>query len=100
MNDADWTQMNFDPELSVNVHALISLMHGEVATLTENQRDEAEKCCADVMEQFLDLRREVKSLKDNLQFYSAKAFNLEVHFVQTNGREAYKAFNNAREKQN
>lgn len=50
-------QMKFDPELMVNVRDLIRVMRGEVATLSKDQWEDAKECCADVMEQFLELRR-------------------------------------------
>ena len=56
MNDIDWVKMKFDPELMVNVREMIRVMRGEVATLTKDQWDEAKECCADIMEQFLELR--------------------------------------------
>lgn len=56
MNDKDWVQMKFDPELMVNVRSLISVMRGEVATLSKDQWEDTKECCADVMEQFLELR--------------------------------------------
>ena len=56
MNEADWVRMKFDPELLVNVREMIRVMRGEVATLTKDQWDEAKECCADIMEQFLELR--------------------------------------------
>ena len=58
MENRDWVSMKFDPQLSVNVRSLISVMRGEIATLNKDQWDEAKECCADVMEQFLELRRE------------------------------------------
>ena len=58
MNEADWVRMKFDPELSVDVRGLIAVMRGEVATLTKDQWDDAKECCADVMEQFLEMRAE------------------------------------------
>ena len=56
MNDIDWVQMKFDPELMVNVREMIRVMRGEVATLTKDQWEDAKECCADIMEQFLDMR--------------------------------------------
>ena len=56
MENGDWVQMHFDPELMVNVRNLISVMRGEIATLNKDQWDEAKECCADVMEQFLEMR--------------------------------------------
>jgi len=56
MENGDWIQMKFDPELMVNVREMIRVMRGEVATLTKDQWDEAKECCADIMEQFLELR--------------------------------------------
>lgn len=57
MNEADWVQMKFDPELLVNVRDLISVMRGEIATLNKDQWEDTKECCADVMEQFLEMRR-------------------------------------------
>ena len=57
MIETDWVQMKFDPELSVDVRGLIGVMRGEVATLTKDQWDDVKECCADVMEQFLEMRR-------------------------------------------
>ena len=56
MADVEWATMTFDPELKVNVRELIRVMRGEVATLSKDQWDDAKECCADVMEQFLELR--------------------------------------------
>lgn len=54
----DWVSMTFDPKLSVNVRSLISVMRGEVAILSRDQWEEAKECCADVMEQFLEMRKD------------------------------------------
>lgn len=54
----DWVSMTFDPKLSVNVRSLISAMRGEVAIFSIDQWEDTKECCADVMEQFLDLRKE------------------------------------------
>ena len=56
LTEGSWVQMKFDPELLVNVCDLISVMRGEIATLNKDQWDEAKECCADVMEQFLEMR--------------------------------------------
>ena len=57
MTEGSWLQMKFDPELLVNVCDLISVMRGEVATLSKDQWEDTKECCADVMEQFLEMRR-------------------------------------------
>ena len=54
----DWVSMTFDPKLSVNVRSLISVMRGEVAILSRDQWEDTKECCADVMEQFLEMREE------------------------------------------
>lgn len=56
MENADWVRMKFDPQMMVNVREMIRVMRGEIATLSKDQWDEAKECCADVLEQFLDLR--------------------------------------------
>lgn len=54
----DWVSMTFDPKLSVNVRSLISVMRGEVAIFSKDQWEDTKECCADVMEQFLEMRKE------------------------------------------
>ena len=97
MIEKDWVQMKFDPELMVNVRSLISVMRGEVATLNKDQWEDTKECCADVMEQFLELRRDADKLESNLQHYFIMNAELEAHFIQANGREALKAFRAAGE---
>ena len=58
MNDIDWVRMKFDPQQMVNVRDLIRVMRGEVATLSKDQWEDTKECCADVMEQFLEMRGE------------------------------------------
>lgn len=67
MIEADWVQMKFDPELNVDVRELIRVMRGEVVTLTKDQWDDAKECCADVMEQFLEMRARVTELETGLR---------------------------------
>jgi hypothetical protein len=101
MDDADWVQMKFDPELLVNVYELIYVMANDPTKrkLTDDQWEEAKERCVDVMEQFLELRheaaaleREVADLERNLKFYVRNHNDLEVHFLQTHGRQAYREF--------
>ena len=54
----DWVSMTFDPKLSVNVRSLISVMRGEVAIFSKDQWEDTKECCADVMGQFLKMRKE------------------------------------------
>lgn len=56
MSEGSWVRMKFDPELMVNVRDMIRVMRGEVATLSKDQWEDAKECCADIMEQFLELR--------------------------------------------
>jgi len=56
MSEGSWVQMKFDPEQLVNVRDLIRVMRGEVATLSKDQWEDTKECCADVMEQFLEMR--------------------------------------------
>ena len=92
MDNGDWVQMKFDPEQLVNVRNLISVMRGEIATLNKDQWDEAKECCADVMEQFLELRRDAEKLDRNLRSYVIMHNDLEEKLIRTNGMEAYRAF--------
>jgi hypothetical protein len=52
-----WVRMKFDPELQVNAQEMIRVMRGEVATLTKDQWEDAKECCADMLEQFVEMRR-------------------------------------------
>ena len=92
MDNGDWVQMKFDPELMVNVRSLISVMRGEVATLSKDQWEDTKECCADVMEQFLELRRDVEKLDRNLRSYVKMHNDLEENFIRMNGMAEYRAF--------
>jgi len=84
--------MKFDPELLVNVRDLIRVMRGEIATLNKDQWDEAKECCADVMEQFLEMRADAEKLDSNLRNYVTMHNDIEGQLIRTNRMEAYKAF--------
>jgi hypothetical protein len=93
MNDKVWVQMRFDPRQMVNVDDMISVMQSDpMIKLTDDQWEDTKECCADVMEQFLDLRSEAADLERNLHFYIRKHNDLETHFLRTYGREAYLEF--------
>jgi hypothetical protein len=99
MENGDWVQMKFDPQQMVNVRSLISVMRGEIATLSKDQWEDTKECCADVMEQFLEMRREAEKLDSNLRYYFSMYGDLMEDYIQKNGREAYVAFQAAREQQ-
>lgn len=99
MDNIEWAKMTFDPELQVNVHEMIRVMRGEVTTLSKDQWEDAKECCADIMEQFLVLRNDAQKLASNLQYYVQLSADLEGHFIEKNGLEAFNAFKAAREKQ-
>ena len=94
VNDVELVQMTFDPELSVDVYELIYVMANDPTKrkLTDDQWEEAKERCVDVMEQFLTLRHEAADLERNLKFYVRKHNDLEAHFMQTHGRQAYREF--------
>jgi hypothetical protein len=94
INDVELVQMTFDPELSVDVEDLIRVMANDPTKrkLTEDQWEEAKERCVDVMEQFLELRHEAAALKRNLKFYVRNHNDLERHFLETHGRQAYREF--------
>jgi hypothetical protein len=54
----DWVEMTFDPKLRIDPHYMIRVMRGEVATLTKDQWEDAKECCADMLEQFVAMRKE------------------------------------------
>jgi hypothetical protein len=94
VNDVELVQMTFDPELSVDVYELIYVMANDPTKrkLTDDQWEEAKERCVDVMEQFLTLRHEAADLESNLKFYVRKHNDLERHFLQTHGLQAYREF--------
>lgn len=62
----EWVPMTFDPELQVNVRGTIMVMRGEVATLTRDDWLDVKEQTADMLEQFIALRRRVKALEADL----------------------------------
>ena len=94
MNDVELVQMRFGSQQMVDVYDLIRIMQGDPTTkkLTEDELEEAKENCAEVMQEFLELRHEAVALKRNLQFYVRERNDLEVHFLQTHGRQAYREF--------
>jgi hypothetical protein len=55
--EADFVAMTFDPELKINPHDLIRIMKGDGGILTKDQWEDAKESCADMLEQFVALRR-------------------------------------------
>jgi hypothetical protein len=49
--------MTFDPELMINPHYLIRMMRGQIPIVTKDQWEDAKECCADMLEQFVAMRR-------------------------------------------
>ena len=93
MDDVELVKMRFGSQEMVNVVDLIYTMHGDrMPKLTDDQWQETRERCADVMEEFLFLRREVADLERNLKFYVREYNDLKVHFLQTHGRQAYREF--------
>jgi len=94
MNDVELVQMRFGSQQMVDVYDLIRIMQGDPTTkkLTEDELEEAKENCAEVMQEFLELRREAAALKRSQQFYVRKHNDLELHFLQTHGRQAYREF--------
>jgi hypothetical protein len=94
MDDVELVQMRFGSQQMVNVYDLIRVMQGDPTEkkLTEDQWEEAKENCAEVMQEFLELRHEAAALKRNLKFYVRERNDLEVHFLQTHGRQAYREF--------
>jgi hypothetical protein len=92
MENGDWVQMKFDPQQIVNVRDLIRVMRGEIATLNKDQWEDTKECCADVMAQFLEMRRDVERLESNLRNYVTMHNDIEGQLIRTNRMEAYRAF--------
>ena len=56
INPDDWVSMTFDPKLQVNVRELIEALLGN-RMMTAEQWEDAKECAADVLGQFLEVRR-------------------------------------------
>jgi hypothetical protein len=93
MDDFNWVKMRFGSQQLVNVDDLILVMQGDpMIKLTEDQWEEAKEQSVEVMEEFLTLRHEAAALKRNLQSYVRNHNDLERHFLETHGRQAYREF--------
>jgi len=58
MNEEDdFVAMTFDPDLMINPHYLIRMMRGQIPIVTKDQWEDAKECCADMLEQFVEMRR-------------------------------------------
>jgi len=58
MNEEDdFVAMTFDPDLKINPHYLIRMMRGDIPIVTKDQWEDAKECCADMLEQFVEMRR-------------------------------------------
>lgn len=57
LDKSDWAVMTFDPQLNVNVRGLIDVMRGRAVPADAAQWEDTKECIADVLEQFLALRR-------------------------------------------
>jgi hypothetical protein len=53
----DFVAMTFDPDLKVNPHHLIRMMKGKIPIVTKDDWEDAKECCADMLEQFVAMRR-------------------------------------------
>jgi hypothetical protein len=78
----------------VDVYDLIRIMANDPTKrkLTEDQWEEAKEQSVEVMEEFLTLRHEAAALKRNLKSYVRNHNDLERHFLETHGRQAYREF--------
>jgi hypothetical protein len=94
MNDVELVQMRFGSQQMVDVYDLIRVMANDPTKrkLTEDQWEEAKEQSVEVMEEFVTLRHEAADLERNLQFYVKNHNNLERHFLETHGRQAYREF--------
>lgn len=54
---AEWVSMTFDPELQVNVRALIDVMRGNALVRSADQWLDIKEQVADILEQFVEMRR-------------------------------------------
>jgi len=53
---AEWTTMTFDPDLQVNVRALIDVLQGRLVVANADQWEDMKEQIADVLEQFIALQ--------------------------------------------
>ena len=55
---AEWATMTFDPDLQVNVRALIDVLRGRLVVRSGDQWEDMKEQIADVLEQFIALQAE------------------------------------------
>lgn len=53
---AEWTTMTFDPDLRVNVRALIDVLQGRLVVANADQWEDMKEQIADVLEQFIAMQ--------------------------------------------
>lgn len=53
---AEWTTMTFDPDLQVNVRALIDVLRGRLVVANADQWEDMKEQIADVLEQFIAMQ--------------------------------------------
>lgn len=53
---AEWTTMTFDPDLQVNVRALIDVLQGRLVVANSDQWEDMKEQIADVLEQFIAMQ--------------------------------------------
>ena len=53
---AEWTTMTFDPDLQVNVRALIDVLQGRLVVANADQWEDMKEQIADVLEQFIAMQ--------------------------------------------
>ena len=61
LNEGEFVTMTFDPDLQVNVLALINVLRGRLVVSNADQWEDMKEQIADCLEQFLALRAEVAS---------------------------------------
>lgn len=61
---AEWVTMTFDPELQVNVRPIIDVMRGDAIVRSADQWLDIKEQTADLLEQFIELRRRVAAYED------------------------------------
>lgn len=65
VSDADWVVMTFDPEVRVNVRHIIGVMRGDRVVSSADQWLDIKEQVADMLEQFVELRRRVAAWEDD-----------------------------------
>lgn len=85
LNEGEFVSMTFDPDLQVNVLALINVLRGRLVVSSSDQWEDMKEQIADCLEQFLALRGRVGEVETTLRLCNdelAKAYEQGAQYQE------------------